>query len=184
MTKNLKLSFVLLTIFSAIIMAWRTLTNFFGGVGLNYVALLGIVVALLLLMMNDEVVKNRIKDMFIIACGFAIVEFIIYFVFEFHVGSAGVNRAFWIIQNIFTFFGILFFAYIMFRLFAELKGLKVGFIEAMLGSNKTNTNKPKKAKELENGSLEEKPSIRESLLVSEETEEPTVEFETVENEEN
>ncbi|MBR6779330.1 MAG: hypothetical protein IKM43_04250 [Clostridia bacterium] len=181
MTKNLKLSFILLAIFSAIIMTWRTLTYFFCGVGLNYIALLAIVVVLLIIMINDSFVKNRIKDMFIVACVFAVIEFMVYFVFEFETGDTAVFEAFWIVQNIYTFLGILFFCYIMFRLFTEIKGVKFGFVEAMLGNEKPL--KPKKAKELENGTLEEKPNHKDETEQEEQADQ-TIEFETMENEEN
>ena len=49
MIKEMKLSFALLAIFSAIIMAWKTLMNFFSGAGLNFVALLTLMVILLLI---------------------------------------------------------------------------------------------------------------------------------------
>lgn len=157
MSKNLKLSYVLLLVFTAIIVSFRTLLNFFGGVGLSFVALFTILTILLYLLLTDEYVKNRIKDMFIIVCVFVFFEFMIYIVFEFGVSNVSVIRAFLIMQNVLTALGLIFLCYVFMRMFLDLKGVKLSFIEIMLGNEKRNKT-PKKAKELTNGSLEEKPN--------------------------
>ena len=64
MTKNLKLSFILFFIFSAILIAWNTLASFFCGVAINYVGIVGILFVNLLLVMTDKTLFNRIKDLF------------------------------------------------------------------------------------------------------------------------
>ena len=51
---------------------------------------------------------------------------------------------------------ILFFAYTTFRFICEIKEVRIGFIEFILG-NKPNSKKVKKSKEIFNGSLEDKP---------------------------
>lgn len=157
MSKNLKLSYVLLLVFTAIIVSFRTLLNFFGGVGLSFVALFTILTILLYLLLTDEYVKNRIKDMFIVVCVFVFFEFMIYIVFEFGVSNVSVIRAFLIMQNVLTALGLIFLCYVFMRMFLDLKGVKLSFIEIMLGNEKRNKT-PKKAKELTNGSLEEKPN--------------------------
>lgn len=157
MSKNLKLSYVLLLVFTAIIVSFRTLLNFFGGVGLSFVALFTILTILLYLLLTDEYVKNRIKDMFIVVCVFVFFEFMIYIVFEFGVSNVSVIRAFLIMQNVLTALGLIFLCYVFMRMFLDLKGVKLSFIEIMLGNEKCNKT-PKKAKELTNGSLEEKPN--------------------------
>ena len=157
MSKNLKLSYVLLLVFTAIIVSFRTLLNFFGGVGLSFVALFTILTILLYLLLTDEYVKNRIKDMFIVVCVFVFFEFMIYIVFEFGVSNVSVIRAFLIMQNVLTALGLIFLCYVFMRMFLDLKGVKLSFIEIMLGNEKRNKTL-KKAKELKNGSLEEKPN--------------------------
>ena len=171
MSKELKLSFILLAVFSAIVMAWKTLMSFFNGVGLNFVAILAIIVVLLLLILQNENVKNRIKDMFLVACVFAVLEFIVYIALEMGVSSLNVYMGFLTYQNVITVLGIFFFAYISFRFITEFKGIRIGFIEFLLGNGKRKTVKEKKSKELENGSLEEKPNK------TIETEETVVEIE-------
>ncbi len=156
MTKNLKLSFILLAVFSAIVVAWRTLSYFFNGVAINMVALLSIVAILLIIVLTDTFVKNRIKEMFIFACVLAGLELIVFFPYEFG-ASSNALKVFVVFQNIYIVLGLLFMVYLTFRAICEIKGVKFGFIEAMLG-NKQNERKKKKAKEFTNGSLEEKPN--------------------------
>lgn len=157
MSKNLKLSYILLLIFSAIVVSFKTLISFFAGVGINFVAMLSIFAVLLFFLLTDEFVRNRIKDMFCVVCFFVLFEFMVYIVFEFGVSNVRVLNAFLIMQNVLTAIGLLFLCYVFMRLFTDLKGVKIGFIEIMLGNEKRNKT-PKKAKELTNGSLEEKPN--------------------------
>lgn len=154
MTKNLKLSYILIAVASAILMAWRTLYNFFGGVGLNFVALVIISTVLLIIVLTDKFAFNRIKDLFIITCAFVVLELITYFGFEFVAIPA---KGIFVYQNILSIFGLLFFCYIAFRFILEFKGIKIGFVEFLLG-NARPAKKPKKAIELTNGTLEEKPN--------------------------
>lgn len=156
MTKNLKLSLILLAVLSAIVVAWRTLSYFFNGVALNMVAMLSIVAILLIIVLTDNFVKNRIKEMFIFACVLTGLELIVFFPFEF---GASINalKVFIVFQNIYIVLGLIFMVYITFRVICEIKGIKIGFVEFMLG-NKQTERKKKKAKEFTNGSLEEKPN--------------------------
>lgn len=173
MTKELKLPFILLAIFTGIIMAWKTLIGFFSGAGVNFVAILTIMVVLLLLVLQNSVVRRRIMDMFVIAGIITFLEFIAYFPFEFGTSNYKVIEGFLIYQNVITFISILFFAYIAFRFITEYLGKKIGFVEFILG-NKSNSGskvqKEKVNKELENGSLEEKPNKIIEETVDEESE--------------
>lgn len=156
MTKNLKLSFILLAVFSAIVIAFRTLAVFFKGFGINIVALLAIIAVLLIIILSDNHVKNRIKEMFIAACVIAGIELLMFFPFEFG-ATIGFTKFILVIQDILIVLNVLFLAYIVFRCICEIKGVKIGFVEAMLG-NVSKERKKKKAKELTNGSLEDKPN--------------------------
>ena len=157
MTKNLKLTFILLFIFSAILIAFKTLTNFFSGVAINFIGLVGLLFVVLLLIMNDKSLFNRIKDLFIIAGVFCLLELLVYFVFEYDLGNYKTLKGFSGFQNVLSIFGLLFFAYIAFRFVCEMKGRKFKFIEIILGNEKLSV-KAKKQKELNNGSLEDKPN--------------------------
>lgn len=162
MAKDLKISFILLAIFSSVVMAFKTLMGFFSGAGVNFVALIALVSALLIIMLKNPCVKNRVKDMFIVACVLTVLEFIVYIPVEFGLSSYNVYRGFMIYQNVLTFIGVLFFAYIAFRFIGELLNVKFSFVEFILGNGvKKKGNKivkERKSKELENGCLEEKPN--------------------------
>lgn len=157
MNKNLKLSFILFTIASAVIIAWRTLANFFNGVGLNFVTLLIVVAVSLSLILTNKYVYNRIKDLFFTLCGLAILETIMYFAVEFSFNLKNTCVGLIVYQSIISSLGILYFCYTIFRFITEIKEVKIGFIEFILGNGKP-TKQQKKAKELTNGTLEEKPN--------------------------
>ena len=177
MNKNLKLSFILYIVAAVVIVAWRTLHKFFNGVGLNFVALVIIVALLIGLILCDKFVYNRVKDLFFTLCFLASLELIVYFAFEFAIEPVAIG--FLVYQNILSVLGVLFLSYTMFRFITELKEVKIGFIEFILGNGKT-AKQQKKAKELTNGTLEEKPnSIKEEIF----TEEQTIQVEQTETEE-
>ena len=179
MTKNLKICFLLSFILSVVIIAWHTLTNFFGGVGLNYVAIVTSIAVMLSIILFDKHTFSRFGDIFFICCIFAILETIVYFPYEFGgCFNTKVASVFFNMQNVFTFFGILFLAYIAFRFIIESKNIRITFVEVLLKNEKLPKNKKeKKSKEFSNGSLEEKP-------ISNEEDEEVVIAEEVLNEEN
>ena len=115
---------------------------------------------------------NRIRDLFIIACVFCVLEIVIYFACEFGCGENLLG--FSIYQNIISILGMLFLAYIYFRFSMEMQNKKVKFIEIMLGNEKR-TVKQKKAKEVSNGCLEEKPNCKQENIGSGETEKEKLE---------
>lgn len=158
MNKNVKLSYILFFVFCGILIAWNTLMNFFGGVAINFVAVIGLTFTVSLLFIKDKEVFKRVKDLFFISCGFCLLELIVYFAFEFGWNSDFATlKGFLIYQNVITCFGFLFLAYVAFRFICEVKDKKIKFIEIMLGNEKRSI-KAKKAKEVSNGSLEEKPN--------------------------
>ena len=170
MTKNLKICFLLSFILSVVIVAWHTLTNFFGGVGLNYVAILVTVAIMLSIILFDKHTFSRFGDIFFVCCIFAIFETIVYFPYEFGgCVNPKVATVFFNLQNVFTFFGILFLAYIAFRFVIESKNIRITFVEVLLRNEKLpKAKKEKKSKEFSNGSLEEKPiSNDEEVVITE-----------------
>ena len=170
MAKNLKISYILMFVFSGILIAWHTLSNFLGGVALNFVGLVGIVFTIIMISLNDESIMKRIKDIFVVACVLCALELIIYFACEFGYGEELLG--FVVYQNILSFLGMLFCGYIAFRFANEIGNKRIKFIEVLLGNEKK-TVKEKKAKEISNGSLEDKPNNK-----------PTTEETTTEDEEN
>ncbi len=157
MTKNLKLSFILYLAFFAVVIAFNALMAFFSGAGVAFVGLVGLVTTMLILIFVDKHVFNRTKDLFVLICILTIFEFLVYFVLDFRIGNENTWRVFLGMQNVLSFIALLCFAYTVFRLLMEIKEIKIGFVEFILG-NPTREVKPKKAKELTNGCLEDKPN--------------------------
>ena len=147
MNKNLKLYFILAFVFAGIMMAWNTLTAFFGGVGLNFLALLVIVGVMFYVMYSDSSVRSRTRDLFIASSVFALLEFLVYIVFEFGTDSIRVYHGFSEFQTFLSIMGLIYLAYIGFRFFTEIKNIRFGFIERILGNG---VKKEKANKELQN----------------------------------
>ena len=147
MTKRLRNSFILYCVFFAVIIAWYSLSQFFKGVGLNYVALITILCINLTLLLTDNHVKARTIDLLIASAVFTTLEFVIYLVFEFRIANINNSTAFLGIQNAFSFIAILMLAYTMLRFILEIKNIKLGFIEVLLGNR---VKKVKATKGLEN----------------------------------
>ena len=167
MNKNLKLSFILFVLSAVVMVAWRTLQKFFNGVGLNFVALIIAIALLIGLLLSNKYIYNRVKDLFFTLCILTTLESIVYFTFEFAIEP--VNTGFLVYQNVLSTLGIIFLCYAMFRFITESKEVKIGFIEFILGNGKP-AKQPKKAKELTNGTLEEKPnSVKEDVLSEKQT---------------
>lgn len=177
MSKNLKISYILSMIFAGIIMAWGTISNYFSGVGVCFILLVGILTTLLIFLLTDSFVKSRIKDLFIVTCVFVLLEFFVYFLMEFNLLSIDAMLGMLRYQMFISILALIYLVYVIFRFILDLKDIKVGFIETMLG-NKERTKKIKTAKELSNGSLEEKPNQKNNEHASQ-TEESKVSNETV-----
>ena len=157
MNKSLKISYILFFVFSAILIAFRTLASFLGGVGLNFVAMIALVLVVLTFSIKNKFIMKRVKDLFFISCVFCILELVVYFACEFGYGENLLG--FDIYQNIISFLGLLFIVYIYFRFSSEVANKRYKFIEILLGNEKRSV-KEKKTKEISNGSLEEKPNSK------------------------
>lgn len=187
MSKNLKLSYVLVFATIAISLAWNTLLNFFNGVGVSFVAYLGIVLALLIVVLTDKSTRKRMMDLFVVAAVFLALESIIYFVLEFRAtnlqmlsleleyGQPNVLKGMIIYQNVIACLALLFLGYTIFRLVCEINGKKVAFVEALLGEKPAK--KERQSKELSNGSLDDKPKKNEIETLDEDLEAQTIEIE-------
>ena len=161
MSKNLKLSYILFFIFSAIIIAWKTLSSFFSGVAINFVAIIGLTITILLLSTKDKCLMRKVGDLFVLSCVFCVLELFIYFAFEMGWNNIDSIEGFLTYQNIISLFGFLFFAHTTLRFALELNNKKLKFIEILLG-NENRIAKAKTSKELSNGCLEDKPNKKSS----------------------
>lgn len=153
MSKNLKLNYILSIVFVGIVLAWKTLTNFFWGVGVNFVVLFLIMCALTYIILSDKFIRSRWMDVFCLLTVVFVLEIPVYFGVEF---SKSVAQGWFTYQNVISIICFFVTIYMMFRLFIELKNIRLKFIEVILGNEKI-SRKPKRAKEFTNGSLEDKP---------------------------
>lgn len=157
MSRNLKLSYVLTFVLLAITLAWNTLLAFFNGVGVNFIAVLAIVIALLVILLVDDATRKRMLDLFIICALLAVMECVVYFGLEFGNPTIDTYSGMRIYQNVISGFGFVFLAWVIFRLICEIKNIRLGFVEVILGNQKCQK-KNRQPKDLSNGSLSEKPN--------------------------
>lgn len=168
MSKKVKLSYILALVMFGITIAWNTLAGFFNGVGLNYVAMLGIISILIFWLVTEKEVRSRVLEIIIALATFLVLETICYFVFEFGLCSTyECARGFQIYQHVISVLAILCFAYTMVRFLLDFKGIKVHCFEVMLGNEKR-VKKVKESKEISNGSLSAKPNRNKTEDVKEE----------------
>ena len=161
MDKNVKLFYLLTFVMTVVVVAWNTLTNFFGGTGINFVAMLVMLAILISMVVSNKELLKKVKDLFIVDCALTALETIVFIPNEFG-GCKNYNVAvvFFNFQNVFTFLGLIFLCWLLFRFLTDYKNVKIHFVEVMLGNEKR-TKKPKKekqAKEVSNGSLSKKPN--------------------------
>ena len=161
MNKNLKLVYLLTFILSIVIVAWNTLSNFFGGVGINYITLLVCVAIMISMVVADKQLFNRTKDLFFASCVLTSLESIVYLPNEFGAcKNPDVAVVFFNFQNVFTLLGLLLLIWLLFRFLTEYQNVRIHFVEVLLGNEKRvkKDKKHKPSKELSNGSLAQKPN--------------------------
>lgn len=181
MTKNLKLNFILSIVFVSIILTWNTLMRFFVGVGVNFVALFLIMCVLAFIVIADKFVRSRWMDVFCLLTLLFVLEIPVYFALEF---SREIALGWLTYQNVISIITFFVTIYMMFRLFLEIKNIRFKFIEVILGNEKF-SREPKRAKELSNGALEDKPgTIDQATVEIASEEEKEAENIVVENQEN
>ena len=157
MNKYLRTSFILYFVFAVIMVAWRTIGNFFNGVGIAFVGLIALLGAIIALANSCKHTASRTRELLITCSVFTILEFFEYFVFEFQIGTFEFMNVMLGIQNVISFVAIFLFAYMVLRFVAEFRNVKLSFIEALLG------NREKKTKEVSNGSLKDKPATEQTV---------------------
>ncbi len=178
MIRNLKLTYILLTVFTSITLAFKTLTGFFGGVGINFIALVGLGFVVMLIALKDRQVAKNCWDIYVLNGILLFLELIMFIACEF--GDGLFTEGFWKFQNVISVLGLFVLAYTLFRFTMEFLNKKLRLIEIMLGNEKP-VKKEKKTKEVSNGSLLEKPNHKED---SAEEVAPKIDEEKPENTEN
>lgn len=177
MSKELKLSFILFFALSCVVIAWKTLSNFFGGVAINFIGIVGLLFGVVLLCIKNKEIVKRIRDLFVVSLLLIVLEMIVYFACEFGYGE--LLFGFFVYQNVISFIAILFLAYLMFRFILEIQNKQLKWIEFLLGNVKL-TSKVRKAKELSNGCLQEKPNCSHTETKENNAEEVEITIETEE----
>lgn len=164
MAKNLRLYYIFTFVLVGVAIAWKSLAASLFGVGVNFVIMLVLLACMLMLICSDKETRSRTMDLFVLSCVFVFFELISFLVLEiFNIEfSSGLVKGFSVYQSVISFLALIYFAYIVFRLICEMRGKRVVFIEVLLGNIKRER-KPKKAKELTNGSLMEKPNKHKEL---------------------
>lgn len=151
MQKNLKISFILLLVFSSMVVAFEQIVSLLHGFSLAYIAEVIISAVLLYFVVRDVPTSSRMKDMYGISFLFLVWETFLFFsvsIFSWY------PKALYILNKIVVVLALGFIVFILFRLYCELTHKRFSFIEVVLG----NERRAKKAsKELSNGSLAEKP---------------------------
>lgn len=163
MAKNLRLYYILTFVLVSIALAWKSLAANFG-VGVNFVVMLVLLAIMLMLICADRETRSRTMDLFVVSCvftGFELISFLVLEIFNNDI-TLGTIRGFNVYQSVISFLALVYFAYIVFRLACEMLGKKIVFVEILLGNIKRER-KHKKAKELTNGSLMEKPNKHKEL---------------------
>lgn len=195
MSKNLKISYILTFVLFALCLAWNTLLNFFNGVGVTFVAMFALVLAMMIIIIVDPATRKRFMDIFVLGAVLLVLEIVIFFALEFGganiqyliaeaaYGTSNIYTAMHVYQNVIACFAFVFLGYTIFRLICEIKNVRIGFVEVILGNQKIQK-KERTAKELENGSLADKPKKDEEPDLDEESEDQVIEITTPDEQDN
>ena len=149
----------------AIGIAISNIISFFNGVGFAFIA-----TSILLFLAISNILKSeqkkRFGDLFIFIAIELILLTVLFFAYDFALNGI-TNKFPLVMRNICAIYSVLAVAYVLFRYISEINGKKYNFVEYMLGNyipepreKKVRLSKEeiKKNKELENGTLEPKPS--------------------------
>lgn len=164
MEKKFRLICILSLVLAGIAIAWNTLINYFAGVGINFVAVLAIFSIIFMITIDNYTVRKETKDLFIVNLVIVGIETLVFAMEEYFGRFGNIMYIFYVIQCFLSVFAILYFAYIILKMLFASQGRLGGVFHCLFGSK---TKKPKKAKELTNGSLEDKPQNSETVPVLE-----------------
>lgn len=170
---NFNKAYIFIIVIFVIGIAISNIMSFFNGVGF---ALIGSGLLLTLAIVNivkDEENKKRFGDIFVLITLEFIMLIVLFFAYDFNIN--GISSKFpFIIRNIYAIYSMFAIGYVIFRYVSEIKGIKYNFVEYMLGNYtpqpkekkvKLSKEEIKKNRELENGTLEPKPSSIENAVV-------------------
>ncbi|MFQ6724039.1 MAG: hypothetical protein ACLRFE_01715 [Clostridia bacterium] len=173
---NFNKAYIYIIAIFAIGIAISNIISFFGGVGFAFIGASLLLALAITTILKDEQIKKRFGDLFILIIIEFLMFIVLFFAYDFNLNGI-TNKFPLVMRNICAIYSLLALGYVMFRYISEIKGKKYKFVEYMLG-NYVPVKKEKKAKltkaqikknkELENGTLEPKPSTVESDKMTEE----------------
>lgn len=164
--KKINLSLIFATIIFAISVGYKSLTMFFGGVGIPFVACLVLFGLVLVFGATKKGNARHLIEIFIMLALIMITQLILFMGYEWALTLTwGVVKFRNVCCNVLSSMSLFFLAYSFVRLLFELSGKKFVVSEALLGlrqkkeAEKSNKKIEKKVpKEIKNGDFEEKPS--------------------------
>ena len=174
---NLHKAYIYILAIFAIGVSIANIIAFFNGVGFALVGASTLLILTVLHIVKNERIKKRFGDIFVLLMFEFLMISILFVVYDF--GIDGISSGFLhIMRNICAIYSLLSVCYVLFRYVGEVKGVKYGFVEYMLGNYTSQPKQPKekkikpskaeikKNKELENGTLEPKPSSLELVAIN------------------
>lgn len=171
---NFNKAYVYIIAIFAIGIAISNIISFFNGVGFALIASCLLLTLSIVNILKDENNKKRFGDIFILIALEMLMMIVLFFAYDFNINGI-TNKFPLVMRNICAIYSMFAFGYVIFRYVSEVKGKKYNFVEYMLGNhvptssakkeNKVKLSKEeiKKNKELENGTLEPKPSSIENV---------------------
>ena len=175
MEKNsLHKAYIYIIAIFAIGIAMSNIISFFNGVGFAFIGASVLLVLAVMSILRDETHKKRFGDIIVLLALEFLMFIVLFFAYDFNLNGI-TNKFPMVMRNICAIYSLFAIAYVLFRYISEIKGVKYVFVEYMLGNytpdpstkkekKVKNKEEIKKNKELENGTLEPKPS---SLEVTE-----------------
>lgn len=176
---NFNKAYIYIIAIFAIGVAISNIIAFFNGVGFALIGASLLLILAISTILKDEKHKKRFGDIFALIIFELIMLIVLFFAYDFNL-SGITNKFPLVMRNICAIYSLIATGYVIFRYISEIKGKKYTVIEYILGnyvpdkdSKKKSKEKSKKNKELENGTLEPKPSsIENSTAQSEDVQNP------------
>lgn len=195
--KKIRLSLIFSSIIFAIGVAINSIFNYFSSISLAFVAILTLFMIELFYALSDKAVLKRIIDVLILSGINLLVITTMYCVFEWANKITSDLRDFMdVFTNLLSIISLICLIYSLIRLMSEYLGIRLGFVETILGGSKkpktTTVVRPREnrqPKEVMNGDLEQKPTLTEKRFeeytpaqnVVNQPVEPTSEIQSTEN---
>lgn len=165
MDKKVKFSYISAFALCALSVAWKTIGSYFGGYGLNTVAVLVVLGCIAGFVLIDGKIIHKLLDVYVLVGVLALLELVFCFFIGLNLAKTyEVLKFFLGYQNVLSCFAVLIGGYVLFRLVYEVKGWKIAFVETLLFNREkkveTSVKQPKEKQKKEkfDNALEEKPS--------------------------